>query len=88
MAEQTKTRKARTPIDPNETDRQRFVRLGSSRTSTAIEAIRKVALLGNKASYEYQPEDVVKIEKALRDAVDGAVNALKTGKPTGSGFSI
>ncbi len=56
-----------------ETKAQRFQRLATKRTQTAL---KKVRLLGNltSSSYDYTPEQAAKIISALRAAV-GAVES-------------
>lgn len=82
MADSPKASKA------DETDRQRFVRLAGLRVGNAIDATRKIALLGNKSQYEYGDEDIVKIEQALNEAVKHAIIALRSGRPSGSTFQL
>jgi len=83
-----KTRKARTPIDPNETARDRFLRLAQSRIGSALNVIKGIGVLGNKAQYEYTDVDVDKIESALKGAIDAAVKSLRAGKPVKSTFTL
>ena len=45
--------------------RAKFVQLATSRTRTAIKAIRIIGKLGNKNAYSYTPDDVRKIASAL-----------------------
>ncbi len=56
-----------------ETKAQRFQRLATKRTQTAL---KKIRLLGNltSSSYDYTPQQAVKIIGALRTAV-GSVEA-------------
>jgi len=75
-------------VDPNETDRQKFIRLAQLRTSNTIESIRKLALLGNKNQYEYSDDDLLKIETALTSAVSACMNAMRNGKPSQSSFTL
>ena len=48
-----------------ESRRDRFVRLANKRVNTAIKAIQLVSNLSNRANYDYTPEDVAQITKAL-----------------------
>ena len=82
MADSPKTSKA------DETNRQKFTRLAGLRVGNAIEATRKIALLGNKSQYDYGDEDIAKIEKALSEAVRHAVVALRSGRPSSSTFQL
>jgi hypothetical protein len=50
--------------------RAKFVELATSRTRTAIRAIRIISKLGNKNAYDYTPEDVRKIASALTKEVE------------------
>jgi tRNA(Met) C34 N-acetyltransferase TmcA len=52
-----------------ETKRQRFVRLANARVNRAIKEIRLVGNLSNRAHYEYSPDDVRKLIKALDEAI-------------------
>ena len=72
----------------DETPRDRFTRLGVTRVENAVDALRKIGLLGNKSAYEYTDEDITKIDAAVTKAKDAALTALRTGKPTQSSFSL
>lgn len=56
--------------------RENFVRLANQRVNRAIDQLRLVGNLGNKANYEYTEEDARKIAKALQKACDTAKNRL------------
>jgi hypothetical protein len=47
--------------------RQRFIELAEARVTRALNAIRVIGNLSNRANYEYSGEDVEKILGALRD---------------------
>lgn len=49
-----------------------FRRLGENRTNAALDAIRKLGNLSNRANYSYTPEQIDKIFSALRHAIDEA----------------
>lgn len=51
--------------------RSKFVELATSRTRTAIKAIRVIGKLGNKNAYDYTPDDVRKIASALIKEIEG-----------------
>ena len=53
-----------------ESKRNRFIRLAEGRTSNAIQAIRTIGKLGNKAQYEFDETDVKKIAGALLKEID------------------
>ncbi len=50
--------------------RQRFVELAEKRTTKALKDIKLISNLSNKSNYQYKDEEVKKIIKALRKAVD------------------
>jgi len=75
-------------IESAESNRERFVRLAQLRTSNALDSIRKIGLLGNKAQYQYEDADIAKIKQALDGAVDAAVNSMESGRPSQSSFSL
>lgn len=82
------SRRQRPQIDPDESNRDKFVRLAQGRTGTAIDSIRKIALLGNKSQYEYTDADIAAIRTALDGAVKATVKALEDGRPTASTFVL
>ncbi len=53
----------------NSEKRMKFVKLAEGRTQVALSAIRKLGNLANRRSYEFDPSDVRKIIKALKDAI-------------------
>ena len=65
----TPVKKGRRPPPPNETARQRFLRIGQPRVVAAVKAIR---LLGNLArgDYEWSPEDVTRFRYAILHELD------------------
>lgn len=72
-------KKARTPIDPNETNAARFKRVAGRRAGEIIDSLE---LLGNCAvttTYEYTPSQV----KTISDAIDKAVIEMKNMFATG-----
>jgi hypothetical protein len=54
----------------NEENRNNFVRLAEKRVTKAIKDIKLIGNLSNKSNYSYTDEDIAKIYKALRKAVD------------------
>lgn len=50
--------------------REKFVRLAEGRTQSALDAIRKLGNLSNARAYEFEADDVKRIMKALRDAIN------------------
>lgn len=67
-----KERKARTPVDPNETKAQKFVRLGTKRVNKAVKSVKQLAQLAG-SGYDSTPEQ----RKKITDALDGAVKLVK-----------
>lgn len=49
--------------------REKFVKFAENRTQLALSAIRKIGNLSNKRSYDWSPQDIKKITKALNEAV-------------------
>ncbi|TPG42801.1 hypothetical protein EAH79_02795 [Sphingomonas koreensis] len=52
--------------------RSKFVQLANQRVTKALDQIRLVGNLSNRAAYEFTDEDTKKIVKALQRAVDTA----------------
>ena len=61
----------------NESKKEKFYRLGSSRMNAALEKIRLLENLSSKNNYEYTENDVKKMISALRQAVDSVEKAFK-----------
>lgn len=59
---------------------ERFKRLAEKRTKKVLNAIRVLANLSNKGLYEYSPEQVGKIFKAVHDSVAKAEARFRNGK--------
>lgn len=68
-----KARKARKPVDPNETPDVRFKRLGQKRLTTAVKVIKGIAQLGKV--------------RASKDAQGNWKRSEKTGLTSGYAFS-
>lgn len=51
--------------------RAKFVQLANQRVARAIDQIRLVGNLSNRAAYDFTDDDIKKIGKALQKAVDG-----------------
>ena len=73
-----------------ETKAQRFQRLATKRTQTAL---KKVRLLGNltTSSYDYTPEQAAKIISALRaavGAVEGKFNRVRGSRAAETSFTL
>jgi hypothetical protein len=52
-----------------EKDRQKFITLANKRVSKALQTIQLIGNLSNRSNYDYTPDDVTKIMKALTDEV-------------------
>ena len=50
--------------------RERFVTLANSRVTAAIQQLRLVGNLANKKNYQYEPEEAMKIVRALQKELD------------------
>jgi len=53
-----------------EADRKKFVELAEKRVTRAIKDVRLIGNLSNRSNYKYTDEDVRKIYRALRQAVE------------------
>lgn len=53
-----------------EADREKFVELAQKRVSRALKDIKLIGNLSNRSNYSYTDEDVKKIHKALKAAID------------------
>ena len=56
--------------------RAKFVQLANQRVNKAIDQLRLVGNLGNRAAYDYTEEDARKIVKALQKACDATKSKL------------
>ena len=70
--------------------RRKFAELGTNRVNKAINDIRLIGNLSNKANYDYNDDDVRQIIKALREAINEAESRFKKsqGKSEDNGFRI
>jgi len=50
--------------------RERFVDLAEKRVGKALKDIKLISNLSNRSNYDYKQEDVTKIMKALKKALD------------------
>lgn len=78
MATKKATRRV-SKVDPNETPRDRFERVGGARVGNALAKIGLLGNINNTRSYEYSEIDIEKIEGALNVAVDTALSAMRAG---------
>ena len=70
--------------------RRKFAELGTNRVNKAINDIRLIGNLSNKANYDYNDADVRQIMKALREAVNEAEKRFRKSqsKSGDNGFCI
>lgn len=78
---------AKKAANQDETKAQRFSRLANKRVPKTLKAIANIGNLSG-AGYESTPEQRAKIEAALREAVDAAVQRLNGTKSGGVSFSV
>lgn len=69
--------------------RSKFVQLANQRVTKAIDQIRLIGNLSNRAAYDFTDEDVKKIGKALQKAVDGMKSRFaETGSSSDQSFNL
>ncbi|WP_037538288.1 hypothetical protein [Sphingomonas sp. PR090111-T3T-6A] len=69
--------------------REKFVQLANQRVTKAIDQIRLIGNLSNRAAYDFTDEDIKKIVKALQKAVDGTKTRFaETGGTSDQTFSL
>lgn len=69
--------------------RSKFVQLANQRVTKAVDQIRLVGNLSNRAAYDFTDEDVRKITKALQRAVDTMkARFADTGSAAEQAFSL
>lgn len=69
--------------------RAKFIQLANQRVTKALEQIRLVGNLSNRAAYDFTDEDTKKIVKALQKAVDTTkARFSETGGASDQRFSI
>lgn len=73
---------------PNESKREKFVRLANNRVNTTIKQIELIGNLGNRMNYDYNSDDV----KVIFEAIDKAVKDMKSkfdyAENTGTKFEL
>lgn len=77
-------------VRPDETKREKFVRLVDPRMNKALAAIRRIGLLGgtNASHYEFGEQDIGKIIQTLSHEITQLEKTLERGKPAAPAFSI
>ena len=69
--------------------RDKFRLFAERRTNAAIDAVTRIGKLSNKNAYEFDPEDVKKIVRALRAAVSEVEEKFSDPKTrSGRGFRL
>jgi hypothetical protein len=69
--------------------RAKFVQLANQRVTRALDQIRLVGNLSNRASYDFTDEDAKKIVRALQKAVDTAKGRFADSGAVGEqGFTL
>lgn len=69
--------------------RAKFVKLANQRVTKALDQIRLVGNLSNRAAYDFTDEDTKKIVKALQRAVDATkARFSETGSTAEQGFTL
>jgi ABC-type Fe3+-hydroxamate transport system substrate-binding protein len=78
-----------TPVEEiEETKAETFRRLANKRTTVALDKIRLIGNLANRAIYEYEEEQVERIIEALRMQIDRIDNKFKHVKPQKETFEL
>jgi hypothetical protein len=69
--------------------RSKFVQLANQRVAKALDQIRLVGNLSNRAAYEFNEEDTKKIVKALQRAVEATkLRFSESGAASGPEFTL
>jgi len=66
-------------VQLGESQAARFTRLAQARTTNVLRSIRILSNLSNRSNYEYTPEQVSKIFRAIRDQLDIAERKFEAG---------
>lgn len=64
---------ARHTPPPNETKRDRFLRLLTARMKNSLTCIRLIGNLANRDVYKYEDEDIAHVKRTLHIAIDEAL---------------
>lgn len=72
----------------NSEKREKFIKLAEGRTQTALNEIRKIGNLSNKRAYDYENNDIKKIMKALKDAVNEVENRFSSSDEASGKFKL
>lgn len=65
-------------IDPNETKKDKFKRVGSNRVNNTAKQIQLLGNLSNQNTYEYKDADIDDMEKYLMFEMTEAFKQLRT----------
>lgn len=83
-----KKARAKAVIPENESKLDRFHRVAEPRIRKALKDIDLVIACTNKATYEYTPEDVDRIQNAFAARIEALAGAFTGQKETGETFSF
>ena len=72
-----KSKAGRKPPPPNETAREKFLRIGQARMQNAIHAIRLLGNLARTTDYDYYESDVAQMHATLTEATNDALSKFK-----------
>ena len=76
---QPSRKRGRVPVDPNETSRQRFVRVGGGRLAAVLDDLRMLGQIGNhRAAYEYREADISTIHAKVTQAFKACIEMLQS----------
>lgn len=69
--------------------RNKFVKLAEKRVSKVLKDIKLIGNLSNRSNYSYTDEDILKIHKALKKAVDDCRARFdRSGSPEDESFKL
>lgn len=83
-----KSKAGRKPPPPNETARDKFLRIGQARMQNAIHAIRLLGNLARATDYDYYESDVALMHATLTEAIDGSLSKFKPSEKKDIAFTF
>lgn len=75
-------------VKKEESKREKFQRLANARTNKILEMIELLGNLGNTSNYEYSPDDVDKIFKAIENELKEAKSKFTKKQSKNIKFSL